>query len=117
MNPAVRTILILLVLAALVAVVPGGGSGADTTIQGIQIAFLGAVGLFVSVMYREHRLSLYALGDARRTALYVSVAVAAVTIFARQRMWDTTTGKVAWVALLLGSIYAAFTVVWSARRN
>jgi hypothetical protein len=116
MTKNVRNILIVLVLAALVVAVPGGGKGANTAIQAIFLVFLaGWVWIFVN-FYRQHRMELYALGDSRRSLLYVALAVIAVTFTATSRLWNTATGEIVWIALIAGAVYAVFTVFWSARR-
>ena len=111
-----RNVGIVLVIAALVVLVPGGGTGANVTIQAVSLAFLAAIGWVASLLYREHRLALYALGDRRRAVLYAAVAVATLTLTATARLWQTPAGEIAWLALVVGSAYAAFTVIWSARK-
>jgi hypothetical protein len=115
-NKNVRNVAIVLVLALLVAVLPGGGQGATVAIQAISLAFLGAIGWVAAQMYRQHRVELYSLGDAKRAILYVAIGVAALTLTATSRLWHTGPGEIAWLALLGGSIYAVVAVVWSARR-
>jgi hypothetical protein len=116
MNKNVRNVAIVLAIAALVVLLPGGGSGAHVAIQAISLAFLGSLAFVASRLYREHRVALYSLGDARRATLYGAVAVATLTLTATPRLWNTGTGEVVWFALLGGSAYAAFAVVWSARK-
>jgi hypothetical protein len=112
----VRNILIVVAIAAVVALAPGGGTGASVVTQAVSLAFLAALAWFASVMYRQHRVSLYALGDGRRAILYVAAAVAAVTLIGTSRLWSTSAGEVAWLLLLGGAIYAAFAVIWAARK-
>jgi hypothetical protein len=116
MNKNVRNVAIVLAIAALVVLLPGGGSGAHVAIQAISLAFLGSLAFIATRLYREHRVALYSLGDARRATLYGAVAVATLTLTATPRLWNTGTGEVVWFALLGGSAYAAFAVVWSARK-
>jgi hypothetical protein len=111
-----RNIGIVLVIAALVVAVPGGGTGATVALQAASIAFLAALGWFASVMYRQHRIALYSLGDKRRAILYAAVGVAVLTLTATVRLWQTSAGKVAWCVLLVASAYAAFAVIWAARQ-
>ncbi len=112
-----RNVAIILVIAALVVVVPGGGTGASVALQAASLAFLATLGWFASVMYRQHRLALYSLGDARRAILYAALAVATLTLTATARMWTSGgLASVAWVVLLGASVYAVVTVLWSARR-
>jgi hypothetical protein len=115
-NTTVRNILIVLVIAALVALVQGGQTAANVAIQAVTLAFLGTLVWFAVLMYRERRVSLYSLGDGRRALLYVAAGVAALTLTATSRLWNTGAGSVAWLILLAGSAYAMFSVLWSARR-
>jgi hypothetical protein len=115
-NKNVRNVIIVLVIAALVVLLPGGGKGANVAIQAVSLAFLAAIGWVASLMYRQYRTMIYALGDARRATLYIAVGVAAVTLTATSRLWASPAGSVAWLALLGGAAYAVFSVVWSARK-
>ncbi len=111
-----RNISIVLAIAALVALIPGGGTGAQVATQAVSLAFLAALVWFASLMYREHRVSLHSLGDARRAVLYVSVGVATLTLTATSRLWQTSAGSIVWLVLIGGAAYAVFAVVWSARK-
>jgi hypothetical protein len=111
-----RNILIILGVAALVVLIPGGGTGANVALQAAYLAFLGTMGWFAMTMYRQHRTALYSLGDQRRAILYVAVAVAAVTLIGTSRLWSTSAGSVAWLVLIGAAVYAVVAIVWSARR-
>jgi hypothetical protein len=111
-----RNIIIVAAIAAVVVIVPGGGTGASVVSQAVSLAFLAALAWFASVMYRQHRVALYSLGDGRRAILYVAAAVAAVTLTGTSRLWNSSGGEVAWLVLLGGAIYAAFAVIWAARK-
>jgi hypothetical protein len=116
MATTVRNIVIVLVIAALVVALPGGGTGANVALQAVSLLFLGSIAWIASRLYREHRVALYSLGDARRATLYGAIGVVVLTLTATQRLWDTGTGEIVWFALLGGSAYAAFAVIWSARK-
>jgi hypothetical protein len=116
MSQTVRNIAIVLAIAALVVLLPGGGTGASVAIQAVSLAFLGSLAWIASRLYREHRVALYSLGDARRAVLYVAIAVGALTLTATSRLWQTGTGEIVWFALLGGAAYAAFAVIWAARK-
>jgi len=113
---ALRNIAIVMAIAALVAVIPGGGTGATVALQAVYLVFLATLGWFAALMYRQHRTSLYALGERRRALLYVAVAVAVVVLTGTTRMWQTSAGQVLWLVLLGAAVYAAAAVFWSARK-
>jgi hypothetical protein len=115
-SPAVRNVLIIAVIAALVAFVPGGGTTAGVIIQAISLIFLVSLAWVALILYRQHRVALYALGDGRRAALYAAVAVVAITLTATSRLWATSAGSVAWLVLMGGAVYVGFAVVWAARK-
>jgi glucose-6-phosphate-specific signal transduction histidine kinase len=112
----VRNIAIILAIAGLVAVIPGGGNGATVALQAVYLVFLATLGWFAALMYRQHRTSLYSLGERRRALLYVAVAVAAVVLTGTTRLWHTSAGQVAWLVLLGAAVYAVVAVFWSARK-
>lgn len=111
-----RNIAIVFVIAALIVVLPGGGTGANVALQAASLAFLAALGWFASIMYRQHRSDLYSLGDGRRAVLYAALAVATLTLTATSRLWKTGAGSVAWLLLLGAAAYAVIAIVWSARK-
>ena len=104
-NANVRNVLIVLALAAVVALVPGGGTTANAVIQAVSLLFLGAIIWVGAIMYREHR-----------SALYAAVAVLAVTLTATAQLWRTSAGSVAWLVLVGASIYTGGAVIWAARK-
>jgi hypothetical protein len=115
-NANMRNVLIIVLVAAVVAPAPGGGTGANVVVQAVSLVFLAAIAWVASIMYRQYRTELYSLGDRRRAALYVAVGVATVTLTATARLWSTSTGSVAWLVLMGAAIYTAFAVVWAARK-
>jgi hypothetical protein len=116
MNATARNVAIIAVLAAVVAVLPGGGTAANVVLTGIYLIFLGAIVWVATIMYREHRSSLYLLGDGKRALLYIAGGVLAVTLTATQRLWNTPAGSIAWLVLVGASVYVGFAVLWAARR-
>src|SRR5213076_732778 len=99
---ALRNILIVAALAALVVLVPGGGTGASVAIQAVSLIFLAVIGWVAMLMYRERRMWLDALGDRRRAIVYSACGVIVLTLTATNRLWQTAGGKLAWFALLVG---------------
>jgi hypothetical protein len=115
-NSNVRNVVIVLALAAVVAIVPGGGTGANVVVQVVSLAFLASLAWVASVLYRQNRTALYSLGDARRTALYAAIAVLAITLSGTPQLWESSAGSVAWLVLVGAAVYVGCAVVWSARK-
>jgi hypothetical protein len=111
----VRNIVIVLVIAGLVAVLPGGGTAAGVATQAVSLCFLATLAWIASRMYREHRVTLYSLGDRRRAILYVAVGVVVLTFSASSRLLATGPGTVVWLLLIAGAAFTVFSVFRSAR--
>jgi hypothetical protein len=111
-----RNVVIILAIAAVVAIVPGGGTAANVVVQAVSLIFLAALAWVAGVMYREHRNALNLLGDRRRAGLYAAVAVLAVTLTATHRLWGSPAGSAAWLVLVGVSVYVGGVVLWSTRR-
>ena len=107
----VRNVGIILVLAALVAFIPGGGTTAAVIGGVLSTLILVSLVFFVARAYREHRLDLDGLGDRWRGLLYGAVGVAVVAMAAHPRLQDTSGGTLVWVALLCGAAYSVY-LVW-----
>jgi len=116
MNSTVRNVLIVLAIAALVALIQGGVTAANIAIQAVTLIFLGTIVWFLSLTYRQHRSTLYSLGDGRRLLLYVALGVGTLTLTATSRLLGTGAGSVAWLLLLAASIYTVFALLWSTRK-
>jgi hypothetical protein len=114
---AARNVAIILVLAAAVAFVPGGGTTADVVGGVLSTLILVALMFFVARLYREHRLDLDMLGDRWRALLYGAVAVIVVAMAARPRLREQGDGgTIVWVALLAAAAYAIY-LVWRHHRD
>jgi hypothetical protein len=105
-----RNVAIVLVIAAAVAFLPGGGRAANVVGSVLSILFAGGLAWFFGRLYLERRTDLYMLGDRDRAILYVAIGVAALTIVAATRLTATGAGTFAFVVLLAASAYAVFFV-------
>jgi len=106
----VRNVLIILALAAILMLAPGGGNASAGILQALVIAMLAAIGWFGARLYREHRSDIYALGDRNRGILYASAGLLALTVTATDRLWATGPGTVVWVALVALACYGVYHV-------
>jgi hypothetical protein len=94
-----RNVAIVLLIAAAVEFLPGGGRAANTFGALLSIVFFAGLVYLAGRLYREHRISLYGLGDRNRGLLYGALAVGIVTAAAQPRMWRTGFGEFAWFVL------------------
>jgi hypothetical protein len=106
----VRNIAIVLLIAAAVEFLPGGGRVADTFAAVLLVGFYVGLAYLFQMLYRENRISIYGLGNRNRAMLYGALAVGAVTLAAAPRMWQTGAGEIAWFALIGLVFYSLLTV-------
>jgi hypothetical protein len=125
-----RNVTIILVIAAAVYFIPGGGRAANTFEAALWVAFGVGIGYLGLRMYREHHVALYGLGDRHRGLLYGAVVLAVFLYVVRSRMWyalqlsgGTLTqvhrwngfGEILWFALAGAVVYALLAVYRHAR--
>ena len=97
----IRNILIIVALALVVWLVPGGGTGSSTIYNLLTIILTAGLLFFGYRLYMEHRATILGLGDNQRALLYGSVAVATVALLATNRLWNEGgLGALVWFALL-----------------
>lgn len=111
-----RNIVIVLVLAAAVAFVPGGGTTSDVIYGVLSTLILVSLVLFVARLYRERQYDLAGLGDRWRALLYGAVAVAVLDMAARPRLRESDGGTLVWVGILVAAAYALY-LVWRHHRE
>jgi hypothetical protein len=96
-----RNVAIVLLIAAAVFLLPGGGRAASTFEALLLIGFGVGFGYLGVRMYREYRVTLHGLGDRHRATLYGSLALVAFLIAGYSRMLHSTAlVGVLWFVLL-----------------
>jgi hypothetical protein len=100
-----------MLLALVVAFVPGGGNAADAILTAITMAFLAAIAWALFVFSRQNQLTLATLGDGRRAILYGAVGLIALLIAGSDEMFSSGLGTLGWI-VLLGASIAAIWRVW-----
>ena len=114
---AARNVGIVLVLAAAVAFIPGGGTTASVVGAVLSTLILVSLVFFAARLYRDHQLDLEMLGDRWRGLLYGAVAVIVVAMAARPRLRsEGDGGTIVWIVLLAGAAYAIY-LVWRHHRE
>lgn len=108
---AARNVAIIMLLALVVAFLPGGGNVAETLITALTMALLAGIAWMVYTLSRENQLTLATLSDGRRALLYGAVAMIALLIAGTDKLFSSGGGTLLWILLLAGSI-AAIWRVW-----
>ena len=111
-----RNVAVVVLLALVVWLVPGGGEGADLVAKILNAVFIVVAVLIVGSLYRQYRGEIFGLGDQWRLALYAAVGIALVTVSITGRMWETGPGALVWVALIGASSYTLY-VIWQRYRS
>jgi hypothetical protein len=113
----IRNVLILIGIALVVWLVPGGDT-ASLTIGNLLSLILIAGLLFLGYrLYMENRQTIFGLEERQRGILYAALALIAITLVATRRMWEAGgLGAVVWLALMGAAIWALVSV-WRAYRE
>ena len=106
-----RNVAIILVVAAAVAFVPGGGTTAGLIGAILSTLIMVSLVFFAYRFYREHRVELDGLGDRWRGLLYGAIGVVVLALAALPRLRDSSGGTLL-VVMLLGAAAYAFYAVW-----
>ena len=110
-------ILLVLLVALLFTVAPGGDSTLQVILATLSIAFFVAIALLGYRLYRENTFFLESLSDAQRVILYSSVGGAFLTFAAAERLFNWGGGGILiWIGLLGLCSYGVFWV-WQSSRD
>jgi hypothetical protein len=113
----IRNILIIIALALVVWLVPGGDAASVTISNLLTIVFVGGLLFLGYRLYMENRDTIFGLEERQRGMLYAAVALIAITLVATARMWDAGgLGAIVWLALIGAGVYALYSV-WRAYRT
>ncbi len=105
-----RNVAIVVALALVVWLVPGGGDGATLLGQLFSAVFVAAIVFFLIRLYRQFQGELFSLGDRVRLVLYGAVAALVLTLAGSSRLFETGAGAIAWFLLVAAAIYGLFAV-------
>ena len=105
---AVRNILIILALAAVVQFAPGGGDSA-ALVNAVLLTLLNVIFVYFGVrFYRERRTDILTLDDRWRAIFYGALGVIILAMAARPRLVTTGGGVILWLVAVAGSAYALY---------
>jgi hypothetical protein len=105
---------IIVLLALIVWLVPGGGQAGVTVSNLLGIAFAGGLLFLAYRIYMERREAIFGLDDRQRGILYGSLALGTIAIVGTRRMWDAGGGgAIVWLILVAIAAFGLYSV-WQA---
>jgi hypothetical protein len=113
---ALRNVGIIVLIALVVWLAPGGGQGASFIQQLLGAIFIVTMAVICGILYRQYRGEIFSLGDRWRLALYAAVGIAIVTVAASRRLFQTGAGALLWFALIGAASYTLY-LVWQRYRS
>jgi hypothetical protein len=105
-----RNVAIILILAAVVHFVPGGGDAATVVGAVLSTLILASFVALAARWYLEHRMDLESLGERWRLVLYGSIALIVFAMAARDRLIGTSGGALLWLACLIAAGFGLYRV-------
>jgi uncharacterized membrane protein len=105
-----RNIAIIVVLALIVWLVPGGARAGLTVSNLLGIVFAAGFIFLGYRFYVEHRDEILDLEERQRGILYASLALIVIALVGFNRMWDTGGGALLWLVLVGLACWGAYSV-------
>jgi len=110
----IRNVLIIVGLALVVWLLPGGDTGSATIYNVLTIVLTAGLMFFAYRLYMEHRATIFGLEDRTRAILYGAVGLGALAIIGTRKFWDEGgLGALLWCAMLGLAVWGIYTV-WRA---
>ena len=102
-----RNIAIVIALALVVWLVPGGDSAGVTIANILSLIFIGGLLFLGFRLYMENRETIFGLEERQRGVLYAGAALVAITLVATRRMWEAGgIGAIVWLMMIGAGVYA-----------
>lgn len=105
-----RNIAIIFALAALVAFLPGGDTGANLVSQLLSAIFVVLIAFILGQLYRRFRGDIDGLGDRWRLVFYGCIGAIVVALACASRLLSDSGGAgiALWFALMGGAAYGLY---------
>jgi hypothetical protein len=110
----IRNIGIIVALALVVWLLPGGNTGSSTIYNLLTVLLTAGLLFFAYRLYMEHRATIFGLGDRQRGIVYGALALVSFAIIATSKFWNEGgLGALLWFGLIAVSAWGLYTV-WRA---
>ena len=102
----VRNIAIILVLALIVDLAPGGGAAARAIVTAISLAFLAMIGFAGYQLFHQNRLTYVGLTERQRAVVLGALGAIVLMIAGADELTATGGGLFLWLAVLGVAIFS-----------
>lgn len=100
---------VVMLVALVLVVLPGGGNALDVLLALLSIVFLAALAFLGYRLFRQYRFDIETLEPNMRLALYGSIGLAIITFVATDRLFGAGgLGVLLWFALLALCSYGLY---------
>ncbi len=100
---------VVMLVALVIVVLPGGGNALDVILTLLSITFLAAIAFLGYRLYRQYSFDIETLEPNVRLALYGSIGLAVITFVGTNRLFDAGgLGVLLWFALLALCSYGLY---------
>jgi hypothetical protein len=105
-----RNLAIIMLLALVIAFLPGGGNLAAAVLTALTMGLLAGIAWMIYTFSRENQLTLATLTDGRRAILYGAVGLLTLLIAGSDKLFSTGGGTLLWILLLAVAVGAIWRV-------
>jgi hypothetical protein len=113
---AIRNVLIIMLLALVLTIAPGGGNFVTALFTALTLIFVAAMGLLLIRFWGESSLTRDSMTDNHRLIFYCAIGALALMIAGIDELWDSGPGLLLWFAVVVGAGYAIFST-WRAANS
>ena len=112
---AVRNVAIILLLAAAVALLPGGGRVTEAVFEALSLGFLVVIAWAAYRFLRSEEMTLLAMGDSRRLLFSGAIGLLVLAVAGTSTLWSSGLGTLLWIVLVGASVVALWRI-WTAEK-
>lgn len=103
--PVLRNIAIVLLLALVLTVLPGGSNAATAVLTALSLGFLAAIGLLLARLWKQTSLTRDVMSDRQRMLFYSSLGAIALMIAGLDELFSSGAGSVAFFLIVGIAVY------------
>lgn len=110
-----RNVAIVLLLALGLTLLPNGGNLATAILTALLLIMLAASGLLLARFWNQTQFTRDAMTDRQRGLIYGSLGAIALMVAGADELFETGLGTVAWIAIMVASVWLILQTVRDAQ--